>query len=238
MKKISFVCEKTPNFIGGWLMREPGLCDGIIDYFDRNPLLHEAGATQYGINGSRKNSTDLVIFPNDLGRPTHAVFREYLHELHQCYLDYLDQWKFLYDVQKDVDIGPFIIQKYGVGGHFAVVHSERASLSTMHRSLAWMTYLNDVEVGGRTSFPHYGLDVKPERGKTLIWPADWTHVHRGNVVTAGVKYIITGWMHYPLFQLEAGIEVRELSAGADEVRLRAPSGVRGIPGGRRTGMKD
>lgn len=212
MKQIAFVCDKTPNFIGAWSMEKPGLCDRIIEFFERNSHLHEAGVTQYGMNNSKKNSTDLVIFPKDLRESTHAVFREYLFELHQCYWDYLNQWRFLYDMQKDVDIGPFIIQKYGVGGHFAVVHSERASLSTMHRTLAWMTYLNTVDVGGRTSFPHYGLDVKPERGKTLIWPADWTHAHKGNVVTAGVKYIITGWMHYPLSQLGAGIEVHELAA--------------------------
>ena len=61
-----------------------------------------------------------------------------------------------------------------------------------------MTYLNDVEDGGRTRFPNYGLEVKPERGKTLIWPAEWTHSHTGNVVDSGTKYIITGWMHFPL----------------------------------------
>lgn len=204
MRKIEFLSDRVPNFIGAWLMDDPGLCDRIIEYFDRNPRLHEAGSTQSGIDSSNKNSTDLVIFPNDLGRPTHAIFQAYFRELHRCYLDYLRQWPFLSSVQKDVDIGPFIIQRYDVGGHYASVHSERVSLSTMHRALAWMTYLNDVEVGGRTNFLHYGLDVKPERGKTLIWPTDWTHAHKGNIVTAGMKYIITGWMHYPTFQLGTG----------------------------------
>ena len=68
-------------------------------------------------------------------------------------------------------------------------------MNTLHRVLAWMTYLNDVEDGGSTSFHHYDLDVKPEKGKTLIWPADWTHAHSGKVVNSGTKYIITGWMH-------------------------------------------
>ncbi|MGE0372924.1 MAG: 2OG-Fe(II) oxygenase [Gammaproteobacteria bacterium] len=213
MKIIKFISDHAPNFIGAWSMGNPGLCDKIIEYFDRNSPMHEAGATQSGTKSSRKNSTDLAIIPNALREPTHAVFRTYLRELHRCYLDYLRQWPFLFDdVHKVVDIGPFIIQKYDVGGHYAAVHTERASLATMHRSLAWMTYLNTVDVGGRTNFPHYGLDVKPERGKTLIWPADWTHAHKGNIVTTGSKYIITGWMHYPLAQSGAGIEAHELAA--------------------------
>ena len=60
-----------------------------------------------------------------------------------------------------------------------------------------MTYLNDVEDGGATHFLHYDLTVQPEAGKTLIWPAEWTHAHAGQVLNSGVKYIITGWMHFP-----------------------------------------
>jgi hypothetical protein len=61
-----------------------------------------------------------------------------------------------------------------------------------------MTYLDDVEDGGETRFHHFGIDVRPERGKTLIWPAEWTHAHSGAVVTKGRKHIITGWVHFPL----------------------------------------
>ena len=96
-----------------------------------------------------------------------------------------------------VHIGPFNIQKYDEGGHFRNLHAERTSLHTLHRVFAWMTYLNDVPEGGETEFPMYGLKIKPEKGKTLIWPAEWTHAHKGEIVTKGNKYIITGWMHYP-----------------------------------------
>ena len=64
-----------------------------------------------------------------------------------------------------------------------------------------MTYLNDVEDGGNTYFTHYDLKIKPEIGKTLIWPAEWTHAHCGEVLNSGVKYIITGWMHFPTGEL-------------------------------------
>jgi hypothetical protein len=58
-----------------------------------------------------------------------------------------------------------------------------------------MTYLNDLD-SGHTDFLHYDISIKPEKGKTLIWPAEWTHAHRGQEVLEN-KYIITGWFHFP-----------------------------------------
>ena len=44
----------------------------------------------------------------------------------------------------------------------------------------------------------YEIKIKPMQGKTMIWPAEWTHAHSGEVVKSGKKYIITGHMHYPI----------------------------------------
>ena len=60
-----------------------------------------------------------------------------------------------------------------------------------------MTYLNDVENDGETEFLHYGLKIKPESGKTIIWPAEWTHAHAGEILKVETKYIITGWLCFP-----------------------------------------
>ena len=37
---------------------------------------------------------------------------------------------------------------------------------------------------------------KPKKGLTLIWPAIWTHTHKGVVSKKHTKYIITGWINY------------------------------------------
>ena len=69
----------------------------------------------------------------------------------------------------------------------------------MHRIFAWMTYLNDIKSeNGNTYFPHYDLKICPEQGKTLIWPAEWTHAHAGEILKFETKYIITGWMCFPV----------------------------------------
>ena len=61
------------------------------------------------------------------------------------------------------------------------------------RHLVFMTYLNSVDDGGETEFLHQNIKVKPKKGLTLIWPADWTHTHRGVVSPSQDKYILTGW---------------------------------------------
>ena len=59
-----------------------------------------------------------------------------------------------------------------------------------------MTYLNDVTDAGETEFFYQKVKIKPKKGLTVIWPADWTFVHRGNITPTQDKYIITGWFNY------------------------------------------
>ena len=208
MQRIDIACGKAPHFIGAWFLEDRTLCDRMIEFFEAHPELQRPGMSAAGVNPAFKNSVDINVNPRDLELASHAVLADYMRELFACFRDYLDTWPFLAGFLREVDIGDFNIQRYEPGGHFALVHSERTALPTLHRVLVWMTYLNDVEVGGRTHFTHYDLEVKPERGKTLIWPAEWTHAHTGNVVPAGTKYIITGWMHFPLKLRPAEVTAR------------------------------
>ena len=59
-----------------------------------------------------------------------------------------------------------------------------------------MTYLNDVNKGGETEFYYQKLKIKPEKGLTLIWSADWTFTHKGHTTLDEDKYIITGWFNF------------------------------------------
>jgi hypothetical protein len=59
-----------------------------------------------------------------------------------------------------------------------------------------MTYLNDVTDGGGTEFFHQNITTTAVKGKTLIWPSDWTFTHRGQVSPTQDKYIITGWFSF------------------------------------------
>lgn len=198
MKRIDLESQTTsPHFIGSWLLDDLSICDELIDFFETHTKNQTQGQTAGGLNLEAKKSTDLSLRPRDLQIADHEPVRRYLDALFACYRDYLEQWPFLKGVLPRVDLGSFNIQRYEPGGHFLKVHSERTTVSTSHRVLAWMTYLNTITVGGATRFVHQDVAVQPERGKTLIWPAEWTHAHQGQVVESATKYIITGWMHFP-----------------------------------------
>ena len=40
------------------------------------------------------------------------------------------------------------------------------------------------------------LKIQARKGLTLIWPAGWTHTHRGVVSNVDEKYIVTGWFSF------------------------------------------
>ena len=187
--------SNTPNFIGSWILKDKNMCDEIVNFFEANPSDQGIGAIGGGIDESQKKTTDIPIKPKQLEQEKYKIFNTYINNVVNCFKDYKDQWPFLNTI-KGMEIGTFNLQKYSPGGHFSAVHTERASSSTMHRVLAFMTYLNDVEEGGETEFHYYGINVKPKKGKTIIWPAEWTHAHSGGIVKQGCKYIVTGWIQF------------------------------------------
>ena len=184
----------APHFIGSWYVEPLEICEEIVRYFELNINKQKIGKVGGGLNDAIKKSIDITILPNEIQLPKNEIFLSYFNALFNCHNDYLLQWPFLGSFLKKVEIGAFNIQRYQTGDHFQKIHTERSSLETLHRILAWMTYLNDVDDGGTTYFEHYDLEIKPKKGLTLIWPAEWTHAHKGNVLHSGSKYIITGWM--------------------------------------------
>ena len=89
------------------------------------------------------------------------------------------------------------VQKTPAGGGYHVWHDELGqSVQHSDRVLVWMMYLNNDFEGGETEFLYQKKRVQPEPGTIVIWPAQWTHQHKGNMVLKGNKYIITGWIHH------------------------------------------
>ena len=183
------------SFIGGWQMENDSICQSLIEFFENNPTLHVKGESYNGLDKDIKDSIDIPLNPLDLKKDGYSVFNKYMVHLNECYWDYLKSFK-LEKQFKDVHIGPFNLQKYNPGGHFKSWHSERMNIVSSSRIFAFMTYLNNVNDGGETEFYYFGIKIKPVQGLTLIWPSEWTHLHKGSI-TNETKYIITGWINFP-----------------------------------------
>lgn len=88
------------------------------------------------------------------------------------------------------------VQKTNPSEGYHVWHCENSSLHCKGRFLTWILYLNTIEEGGETEFIHLSERVKPVAGTLVVFPAGWTHTHRGNPPLLESKYIMTGWMEY------------------------------------------
>jgi len=88
------------------------------------------------------------------------------------------------------------LQRTLPGEGYHVWHSEDAGQQVKGRILAYMLYLNDDFEGGETEFLYLKTRIKPRKNRLLLWPAGFTHTHRGNMPLSGEKYIITGWVEF------------------------------------------
>jgi hypothetical protein len=102
-------------------------------------------------------------------------------------------------IRNTVDFG-YQIQWYKANTGYYDWHTDfidKVILLNQNRILAFIWYLNDVEVGGETEFLN-GI-IKPEAGKLLLFPATWTYLHRGKMPISNDKYIVTGWLGFTVF---------------------------------------
>lgn len=109
----------------------------------------------------------------------------------------LPHYETQYSLNASDELGVFEgkIQKTRPTEGYHVWHWERDKKYSL-RVLAWSIFLNDVEDGGEMEFRQQSLRVTPKQGDILIWPAGFTHTHRGNPPLKSNKYIVTGWINY------------------------------------------
>jgi hypothetical protein len=112
-----------------------------------------------------------------------------------CYPLYAEKYSIL-QTSDPHKIYTIKIQKTIPGGGYHVWHAEDAARMQRSRLLVFTLYLNDVDDGGETEFLYLSKRVQPKTGRMVIWPAGFTHTHRGNPPLKGDKYIITGWVEY------------------------------------------
>tara|TARA_B100001094_G_scaffold288336_1_gene304495 strand:- start:88 stop:696 length:609 start_codon:yes stop_codon:yes gene_type:complete len=185
------------SLIGGWYIPEK-ICDDLITYYEDNTNLAHSGQK------IEKNSNVEIVndmrMPLDKSNP-HISFRNYVMSLQEVLnnytLKYDDSQRLpVYELEQHTNL-----QKYEPGQGYKVWHFEddgkilNTALGNARRLLVFMTYLNDVDDGG-TEFKYQNIITPAKKGLTLIWPAPWTHTHRGQISNTKTKYITTGWFSY------------------------------------------
>ncbi len=86
------------------------------------------------------------------------------------------------------------MQKYDPGQAYHGLHCENyGDAIGTQRCLVWIIYLNTVNAEGGTYFSNYNRTLDAVEGRCVIWPAYWTHFHKGIPSPTETKYIATGW---------------------------------------------
>jgi hypothetical protein len=191
--KECFSINNRNDFIKGFYI-DKKVCDNLISFFEKNKKFHVDGKAGESLDYKTKKSTDLSLYIN---HPKKEV-KEYSNELQKClniyknFFNSLDNFGSYWGIVESVNI-----QKYKPGEAFYSWHSERdGDKLSIKRLLVFMTYLNDVKDEGETEWLYQKLKIKPKKGLTVIWPADWMYTHKGCPSKTETKYIITGWYSF------------------------------------------
>ena len=193
LQEVDLGGEKS--FIGAWYVPNLSVCDEVIQYFQQSQGKVQGIIGQGIVDKTVKDSVDLIVPPKDFSHPT---MRKYLADLMQVVHAYVDKYPTNLETASWAITEPVNIQYYQPGAGYKKWHSERMGKTApyVNRHLVFMTYLNDVHDEGETEFLHQKIKAQPRKGLTLIWPTDWTHLHRGIVSASEEKYIITGWFDF------------------------------------------
>ena len=194
------------SFIGGWYIPED-VCDDVIDLYNsekENWIDGECGHNE--VNYNYKKSTEMHINPPDYSKKLST----YLPQLSNCLNAYRQKYPYCDSVDVYNLLGTNIkIQHYKPGEGFYEWHHENDGRSTINRHLVFMTYLNTLDNGG-TDFFHQKITTPCHKGLTVIWPAHWTHVHKGVTNYVSDKYIITGWYSFNAIEFRVDTPSREV----------------------------
>ena len=163
-------------------------CNKFINFFEKNKDYHHKRLE--GEGGKYVKDTEIFmefsnrdVFAHIIGNTLSLGIEEYRKEY--SFIDSGEYW----GVENR-----YKIQRYKPDEGYFALHCENAGVPEfLKRILAWTIYLNDVKDGGYTEFPVQNRRIQPRRGDVVIFPAYFTHPHRGITSKTQTKYILTGW---------------------------------------------
>lgn len=190
----------SDHFIREYKLKDPSKCDKMVDLFKYASSIKATykGIIDVGVvNTDIKDSEDFI----PIGVPPDIV--PLLPDPNECgYNEIVDELKLLFQ-QYCIDVelyfwgylelrDPPQIQYYKPGGGFKEWHVDNVN-GFIERQFVLILYLNDVPDGG-TEFKNQNYTCSAEKGKLLIFPANFAYVHRGQISHTHEKYILTGWI--------------------------------------------
>tara|TARA_B100000131_G_scaffold288277_1_gene299496 strand:+ start:405 stop:1040 length:636 start_codon:yes stop_codon:yes gene_type:complete len=175
-------------------------CEETDASFDRGGFIYK-GIKDPATREDRVLPLDYFLDQERPNPPSSYMFNKklnskYIKMYNQCINECLNLYGKKYEILINYDMQSVYlnVQKTEAGQGYHKWHCENTGEGTIQRVLATMIYLNDDFEGGETEFLYLKKRMKPVKGRVLIFPAAFTHTHRGGLVLDGTKYIATAWV--------------------------------------------
>ena len=180
-----------------------GYCQHLINEFNRLES-NGAGSNRLQSEGANRHiKDDHQIFIN-LRSHNLLNFQDtnsadiFFDGLQKCYNEYVNKYSVLKE-HGNIRGTAMKMQRTSPGGGYHIWHGEQGNGVNANRVLTYMLYLNTLapEDGAETEFLYQRKRFNPVENVMVLWPAAYTHAHRGNPVLGDThKYIVTGWFYY------------------------------------------
>ena len=170
-------------------------CENIINLFESNS--NQIKSRQEAENIAPTFKKDEMLGLQNVNKSLCEEFN--YHFFNDVFPLYMKEYQLadIYDLP--LILSDFKLQKTLPTGGYHVWHIENLpNTPSKNRVMVYTLYLNDVEEGGETEFLIQSKRIKPKQGTICIFPASYTHIHRGNPPLSGTKYIMTGWIEPPI----------------------------------------
>ena len=164
-------------------------CDQIVNFYEDHPEHHQ----KVVLDGHR-SFTQVNLQENE-------EWKYFSDKLMSAFYGAVDQYKIDCEVEENMFPEQFAFEMFRMKRYLPngvdefKPHVDVGDYASARRFLVFFLYLNEPE-GGETAFPQHQLAVKPAKGRMLMFPPMWTHLHAGLKPIGQPKYIVGSYLHY------------------------------------------
>jgi hypothetical protein len=190
------------NFLGVFdNIVSPEYCKTVINHYGKMEAMNKTRNRQQleGIGSTLKDTHTYFLLDDLDSEVIHSnglIASEFAQAVLKANEIYASQYGILNAVANYKISETVKIQKTEPCGGYHMWHCEQCAVAYGRRVLQAILYLNDVEEGGETEFLYLSKRIKPKAGTLLLFPASFTHTHRGNPPLKGSKYLLNTWLEF------------------------------------------
>jgi len=188
------------NDIATWTgVMRPEECAELIEYYEKLNDLHLTASRQTLGDNSAHNKADHAAFLLEQPALNMSTDNPAVHTFMTRFIDCWKQYTAQYSVLGDCGdhrVYFMKLQKTLPGEGYHTWHFESDNKERSGRIAAWGLYLNTIDEGGETEWLYQKKRIAATEGTLVVWPAGYTHAHRGNPPLSGEKYLLTGWVEF------------------------------------------